>query len=153
MDNRRSRYYRSGRLKAYRVYSMRKTLETAEIPKLSEHDNSDEDGNSVVGDYSILITDESGKPVFNSEISIDANDNLTIILPDGRLLSAEDITTITVLHKDTQQPAEGLNIFIADTSTMPRQAERTQTVSYQFPTGRVQQAILMVRLLMRTTLM
>ena len=54
------------------------TLETAEIPKLSEHDNSDEDGNSVVGDYSILITDESGKPIFNSEISIDANDNLTI---------------------------------------------------------------------------
>ena len=92
------------------------TLETAEIPKLSEHDNSDEDGNSVVGDYSILITDENGKPVFNSEISIDTNDNLTIILPDGRLLSAEDITTITVLHKDTQQPAEGLNIFIADTS-------------------------------------
>ena len=91
-------------------------LETAEIPKLSEHDNSDEDGNSVVGDYSILITDESGKPVFNSEISIDANDNIAIKLPDGRLLSAEDITTITVTYTETQQPAEGLNIFIADTS-------------------------------------
>ena len=92
------------------------TLETVEIPKLTEHDNTDEDGNSVVGDYSILITDESGKPVFNSEISIDANDNITIKLPDGRLLSAEDITTITVTYTETQQPAEGLNIFIADAS-------------------------------------
>ena len=91
-------------------------LETAEIPQLTEHDNTDEDGNSIVGDYSILITDENCKPVFNSEISIDANDNITIILPDGRLLSAEDITTITVTYTETRQPAEGLNIFIADTS-------------------------------------
>ena len=28
------------------------TLETVEIPQLTEHDNTDEDGNSVVGDYS-----------------------------------------------------------------------------------------------------
>lgn len=92
------------------------TLETAEIPQLTEHDNSDEDGHSKVGDYSILITDKDGKPIFDSEISIDKNDNITIKLPDGRLLSAEDVTTITVTRSETQQPAEGINIFIADTS-------------------------------------
>ncbi|MDO5396880.1 MAG: S-layer homology domain-containing protein [bacterium] len=91
------------------------TLETVEIPQLTDKDNSDEDGHSTVGDYSILITDKDSKPIFDSEISIDNNDNITIKLPDSRLLSAEDITTITVTRSETQQPAEGINIFIADT--------------------------------------
>ena len=43
------------------------------------------DGYSKVGDYSILITDKDSKPVFNSEISIDKDDNITIKLPEGRL--------------------------------------------------------------------
>ena len=73
-------------------------LETAEIPQLIDKDNSDEDGYSNVGDYSILITDKDNKPIFNSEISIDKNDNITIKLPDGRLLSAEDITTVSYTH-------------------------------------------------------
>ncbi len=92
------------------------TLETAEIPQLADKDNSDEDGHSKVGDYSILITDKNNKPIFNSEISIDKNDNITIKLPDGRLLSADDITTITVTNSETQQPVEGISIFVADTS-------------------------------------
>lgn len=91
-------------------------ISTAEIPKLPDNDNSDEDGHSKVGDYNILITDKDNKPIFNSEISIDTNDNLTIKLPDGRLLSAEDITTITVTYTETQQPATDINIFIADAS-------------------------------------
>ena len=90
-------------------------INTVEIPKLPNNDNSDEDGHSRVGDYNILITDKNNKPIFNSEISIDTNDNLTIKLPDGRLLSAEDMTTITVTYTETQQPAENLNIFISDT--------------------------------------
>ena len=90
-------------------------INTVEIPKLPNNDNSDEDGHSRVGDYNILITDKNNKPIFNSEISIDTNDNLTIKLPDGRLLSAEDMTTITVTYTVTQQPAENLNIFISDT--------------------------------------
>ena len=92
------------------------TLETAEIPQLSDKDNSDEDGKSKVGDYSILITDKDNKPIFNSKISIDKDDNITIKLPDGRLLSADDITTITVTNSETQQPVEGISIFVADTS-------------------------------------
>ena len=91
-------------------------LETEEIPQLIDKDNSDEDGHSKVGDYSILITDKNNKPIFNSEISIDKNDNITIKLPDGRLLSADDITTITVTHSETQQAVKDINIFIADTA-------------------------------------
>lgn len=92
------------------------TLETAEIPRLNDNDNSDEDGYSKIGDYTVLITDKNNKPIFNSEISIDKNDNITIKLPDGRLLSSKDITTITVTYTDTQQPANDISIFIADSS-------------------------------------
>lgn len=90
------------------------TLTTVEIPRLTDSDNSDEDGHSKVGDFSVLITDKDGKPVFDSEISIDKLNNLTIKLPDGRLLSADDKTTVTVTRTETQTPVQGIKIFIAD---------------------------------------
>ena len=72
-------------------------LQTAEISQLIDKDNSDEDGNAEVGGYSIILTDKDGKPIFNSEITIDINDNITIKLPSGRLLDYADQTTITCL--------------------------------------------------------
>ena len=90
------------------------TMQTAEIPQLVDTDHSDEDGDAEVGNYSIILTDENGKPVFDSEISIDVDDNVTIKLPEGRLLDYEDRTTITVFHTETQEPKENLQIFIYD---------------------------------------
>ena len=89
-------------------------LQTVEIPQLVDTDHSDEDGNAEVGDYSIILTDENGKPVFDSEITIDKDDNVTIKLPEGRLLDYADRTTITVFYTETQEPKEGLQIFIFD---------------------------------------
>ena len=89
-------------------------LQTAELPQLVDTDHSDEDGDAEVGDYSIILTDESGKPVFDSEITIDKDDNVTIKLPEGRLLDYADRTTVTVFYTDTQAPKEGLQIFIYD---------------------------------------
>ena len=91
-------------------------LQTAEIAQLIDKDNSDEDGNAQVGNFSIILTDKDGKPVFDSEISIDVNDNVTIKLPEDRLLDFADRTTITAFFTDTQEPAEGLRIFIYDTN-------------------------------------
>lgn len=91
-------------------------LQTAEIAQLIDKDNSDEDGNAQVGNFSIILTDKDGKPVFDSEISIDVNDNVTITLPEGRLLDFADRTTITAFFTDTQEPAENLRIFIYDTN-------------------------------------
>ena len=90
------------------------TMQTAEIPQLVDTDHSDEDGDAEVGNYSIILTDENGKPVFDSEISIDVDDNVTIKLPEGRLLDYKDRTTITVFHTETQEPKENLQIFIYD---------------------------------------
>ena len=89
-------------------------LKDVEIPQLADTDRTDEDGNAEVGKYAVLITDKNGIPVFNSEIVIDVNDNITIKLPEERLLDYADPTTVTVFVAETQRPAENLNIFIGD---------------------------------------
>ncbi len=89
-------------------------LSRAAIPQLVEKDRTDEDGNSKVGDFSILVTNKDGKPIFDSEISIDINNNVTIKLPSGRLLDYADQTIITAINTDSQQPKSELQIFIYD---------------------------------------
>ena len=89
-------------------------LSRAAIPQLVEKDRTDEDGNSKVGDFSILVTNKDGNPIFDSEISIDINDNVTIKLPKGRLLDYEDQTIITAINTDSQQPKSELQIFVYD---------------------------------------
>ena len=89
-------------------------LSRAAIPQLVEKDRTDEDGNSKVGDFSILVTNSNGTPIFDSEISIDINDNVTIKLPGGRLLDYEDQTIITAINTDSQTPKAELQIFIYD---------------------------------------
>ena len=89
-------------------------LSSASIPQLVEKDRTDEDGNSKVGDFSILVTNANGKPIFDSEISIDINDNVTIKLPSGRLLDYADQTIITAMNTDSQQPKSELQIFVYD---------------------------------------
>jgi len=89
-------------------------LKTEVIPQLIDADRTDEDGNAEIGDFSILLTDEKGLPIFDSEISIDKDNNITIKLPSGKLLDFEDRTKITVFFTETQEPATDLNIFISD---------------------------------------
>lgn len=89
-------------------------LSRAAIPQLVEKDRTDEDGNSKVGDFSILVTNANGTPIFDSEISIDINDNVTIKLPSGRLLDYVDQTIITAINADSQTPKAELQIFIYD---------------------------------------
>ena len=89
-------------------------LSRAAIPQLVEKDRTDEDGNSKVGDFSTLVTNSNGTPIFDSEISIDINDNVTIKLPSGRLLDYEDQTVITAMNTESQQPKSDLQIFVYD---------------------------------------
>ena len=89
-------------------------LQTADIPRLVAKDNSDEDGKAEIGEYSVILTDKNNKPVFNSEITIDKDNNISIRLPKNRLLDFADRTTITIFNTENQTAANGLNIFIAD---------------------------------------
>ena len=89
-------------------------LQTVELPQLVDKDHSDEDGNAKVGAFSIILTDKDEQPVFDSEITIDVTDNVTIKLPSSRLLDYAEQTTITAFYTDTQEPAQNLRIFIFD---------------------------------------
>lgn len=89
-------------------------LQSTDIPKLVAKDNSDEDGKAEIGGYSVILTDKDNKPVFNSEITIDTEDNISIRLPKNRLLDYADRTTITVFNTENQTAATGLNIFVSD---------------------------------------
>ncbi len=89
-------------------------LQTADIPQLVAKDNSDEDGKAEIGGYSVILTDKNNKPVFNSEITIDKDDNISIRLPKNRLLDFADRTTVTVFNTEKQTAATGLNIFVTD---------------------------------------
>ncbi len=84
------------------------------LPQLMGRDFSDEDGNAVVGDYSIKLYDKNNMPVWNAEITIDVNDNVSIILPDGRLLDYADQTTIEATRTESGAAASDLAIFIVD---------------------------------------
>jgi len=89
-------------------------LQSAILPQLIGKDNTDEDGKAQVGDYSLILLDEDSKPIFNSEIAIDVNDNVTILLTNGRLLNYEKPTKIIAFYTETQEPKEDLAIFITD---------------------------------------
>ena len=89
-------------------------LSRVAIAQLVGKDNSDEDGKAVIGDYSIILTDENGKPIFNSELTIDVNDNVSIVLTGGRLLDYAKPTTITAFYTETQEPKTDLAINIVD---------------------------------------
>lgn len=89
-------------------------LQSTDISKLVAKDNSNEDGKAEIGGYSVILTDKDNKPVFNSEITIDKDDNISIRLPKNRLLDFADRTTITIFNTENQTAANGLNIFIAD---------------------------------------
>ena len=110
-------------------------LDTAVIPMLTDKDNSDEDGYSKVGKYTIILTDKNGKPVFNSEITIDADDNISIVLPSGRLLDYEDRTTITVTYTDSKEPAEDLDIVVSDENSNAARGTTDENGRLTVPNG------------------
>ena len=53
-------------------------------------------------------------PVFNAEVTIDVNDNVSIKLPDGRLLEFADQTSIEVTRTENGEAAPDIAIFVVD---------------------------------------
>ena len=75
---------------------------------------TDETGTAIVGKYTVIVTDSGKKPVVKALVSLiegknGAKDAFTIQLLDGRLLDANDKTTVTVLL-----PFAGLNVKVLD---------------------------------------
>lgn len=91
------------------------TLKTEEMPRLTEGNKTDEDGYSEAGKYLFRVKREDALPVFDATIVMDTNDNVFIILPDGKPLDYTNCTVITAVYKDDKEtPAEGLRIYVTD---------------------------------------
>ena len=89
-------------------------LQTSDLAQLAGKDNTDEDGKAQVGDYSLILLDENDKPIFNSEIVIDVNDNVSVLLTNGRLLDFEKPTKLIAFFTETQQPKADLAVDFTD---------------------------------------
>lgn len=79
---------------------------------------TDEDGEAVVGQYTVIVTDIEKAPIKGALVTLlpgedNAKDSFTVRLPDGRLLDGNDQTVVTVLLPDTT-PAKGLNVEVSD---------------------------------------
>ena len=79
---------------------------------------TDEDGEAVVGQYTVIVTDIEKAPIKGALVTLlpgedDNKDAFTVRLPDGRLLDGNDQTVVTVLLPDTT-PAKGLNVEVSD---------------------------------------
>lgn len=79
---------------------------------------TDKTGTAIVGKYTVIVTDSGKKPVAQALVTLIAGkdgtkDAFTILLPDGRLLDANDQTTVTVLLSSAD-PASGLNVKVLD---------------------------------------
>ena len=79
---------------------------------------TDETGTAIVGKYTVIVSDSGKKPVVKALVSLvegkdGAKDAFTVLLPDGRLLDANDKTTVTVLLPSAD-PAAGLNVKVLD---------------------------------------
>ena len=79
---------------------------------------TDENGEAVVGQYTVIVTDIEKAPIKGALVTLlpgedEAKDAFTILLPSGRLLDGNDQTVVTVLLPDTN-PAKGLNVAVSD---------------------------------------
>lgn len=79
---------------------------------------TDEDGEAVVGQYTVIVTDIEKAPIKGALVTLlpgedDNKDAFTVRLPDGRLLDGNDQTVVTVLLPDTT-PAKGRNVEVSD---------------------------------------
>lgn len=79
---------------------------------------TDESGTAIVGKYTVIVSDSGKKTVVKALVMLiggknGAKDAFTILLPDGRLLDANDKTTVTVLLPSAD-PAAGLNGKVLD---------------------------------------
>ena len=89
-------------------------LHTAKIRQLNSHGITDEDGKTNVGNFIIIVTDSKREPVVNADVTIDIDDNVSVKLPDGRLLDYSDQTIITVLLTEDNSPVSDINIDAFD---------------------------------------
>ncbi len=91
------------------------TLETEVLTKLYLTAITDNHGEAIVGDYTILVTDtDTFDPVIGAAVTLDKNGKLSVRLPDGRLIDYADLTTVTVQLTKDKTVVPGMDVSVTD---------------------------------------
>ena len=73
-----------------------KTLEVGTIPKLASSATTDANGQAIVGDMLVTVSDEAGKPIDKAQVTIEPDGTITVTLPNGKILKADDPIEVKV---------------------------------------------------------
>ena len=77
---------------------------------------TDGNGRAVVGGYLIFVNDtDSGNPVEGAVVKLKSDGEISVLLPDGRVLDPSDQVTVSVLNKKTVRPVKDIYIIVSDT--------------------------------------
>ncbi|MBR2736234.1 MAG: S-layer homology domain-containing protein [Firmicutes bacterium] len=77
---------------------------------------TDGNGRAVIGGYIIFLNEtDSGNAIEGASVRLGENGEISIVLPDGRILNSSSRVTVTVLNKKTVKPVEGVYVTVADT--------------------------------------
>ncbi len=77
---------------------------------------TDDDGN-VTGRYTVTVSDESG-PVKDAFLSLTSDGNLSVTMPDGKVVGASNRVTVSVKDENGEGVAD-LTVTVSDTAETP----------------------------------
>lgn len=90
-------------------------LETATIEKLYLTATTDSKGEAVVGGYLVIVTDtDTTEPVSGAKVMLNEGGDISIRLPNSRILDYADQTTVTVKLVKDNSPVNGLSTSVTD---------------------------------------
>jgi len=90
-------------------------LETEVLTKLYLTAITDNHGEAIVGDYTVLVTDtDTFAPVIGATVTLDKNGKLSVRLPDGRLIDYADLTTVTVQLTKDKTAVPKMDVTVTD---------------------------------------
>lgn len=78
---------------------------------------TDSNGRAVIGGYIVFVNDTaSGNAITGAVVRLRENGEISVVLPEGRMLNSAGKVTVTVLNYRTVRPAEGVFVTVADTA-------------------------------------
>lgn len=93
-------------------------LGTATIEKIYNQATTDTHGEAVVGGYLVTVTDtDTNNPISGAAVTLYADNTISVLLPDGRILDYGDQATITVQLVKDKSPVAGMALSVTDKSS------------------------------------
>ena len=111
-------------------------LETQPIEKIYNSATTDSKGEAIVGGYLVTVTDTDTKnPIANAAVALHKDNNISIRLPNSRLLDYADQTTVTVQLVKDKSTVPDMNISVTDKNDNYAAGKTDKAGQITVPTG------------------